>query len=98
MIEVPAPETLLLDTSYLGIVKASSRRSYLTAEWPPGVVARIAAAVPAISVMTVAEERAGEIKDGWGAERVETADHQRRGLVWIPPRPGHRRAVGDAAG
>ncbi len=84
MIALPAPEILLCDTSYLGIVRAAQRRPYLTDAWPADVVARIAAATLAISVITVAEERAGEIYGGWGPRSAAVANNARKGFVWVP--------------
>lgn len=96
--EGTAPETLLVDTSYLGIVRAATRKPYLTAGWDQGVVARIQAAVLAISVITVAEERAGEIKAGWGPRAVAEAATKRRSFLWLPLDSGvlGRWAVLDA--
>lgn len=82
--EGSAPETLLCDTSYLGVIRASERRPYLTAGWPVDVVERIRSAVLAISVITIAEERAGEVKNGWGEKSVREAAERRRSFLWIP--------------
>jgi predicted nucleic acid-binding protein len=85
MVEVIAPpEIFLCDTSYLGAVRAAGRRPHLTALWPADVVERLAAAILAISVITVAEERAGEIKAGWGEKAVAEAASRRRSFAWIP--------------
>ena len=78
------PETLLVDTSYLGVVQAAIRRPYLTAAWPTQTVTRIASAVLAISVITIAEERAGEIKAGWGAASVAHAAQRRKSFLLLP--------------
>ena len=79
-----APEILLVDTSYLGNVQAAGRRPYLTASWPADAVDRISAAILAISVITVAEERAGEIRAGWGHRAVSAAAIRRRSFLWLP--------------
>ena len=65
-------------------MKAVRRRPQLTALWPPDVRARIAAATLAISVVTVAEERSGEISGRWGSKAVEEAANARKGYVWVP--------------
>jgi predicted nucleic acid-binding protein len=77
------PELFLFDTSYRGQL-ARIHRKGLTPSWPDAVVKRISGGIQAISVITVAEERAGEIAAKWGAERMQEADKLRRALLWIP--------------
>lgn len=79
-----APEVILCDTSYLGAVRAASRLPYVSAAWPTKVTYRLASATLAISVITVAEERAGELEAGWKPAPVATADAARRAFLWVP--------------
>src|ERR671933_308940 len=82
--QLEAPEVLLCDTSYLGNAQLAERRPELLVKWPEAVVSRIRSAVLAISVITIAEQRAGEIMAGWGEPRVREAETRRRAFLWIP--------------
>lgn len=79
-----APEVLLCDTSYVGAARAVAKRSWISGDWPVSTTDRIASATLAISVITIAEERAGEMHANWGAATVAVADAARRAFVWVP--------------
>ncbi|SRR6266545_1649829 len=81
---LPPPEVLLCDTSYLGHAQLATLEPARYAHWPPEILERIRSAVLAISVITVAEERAGEVYRNWGQRRVEEATERRKRLTWIP--------------
>jgi predicted nucleic acid-binding protein len=84
MSSTAAPEVLLCDTSFVGARRAATKHSWISADWPSETTERIAGATLAISVITVAEERAGEIQADWGPGNVATADAARRAFVWVP--------------
>lgn len=76
------PELFLLDTSYRGQELRNEQRG--VTPWPAEVISRIRGGIQAISVVTVAEERFGEIRAKWGSTRCEDRDKLRRALLWIP--------------
>ncbi|MGH2971324.1 MAG: type II toxin-antitoxin system VapC family toxin [Gaiellaceae bacterium] len=76
------PDLFLLDTSYRGQTLRNERNG--VAPWPEEVIERISAGIQAISVMTVAEERSGEISGNWSRQRRQESDKLRRALLWIP--------------
>jgi predicted nucleic acid-binding protein len=78
------PEVLLCDTRYLGIVERSIRRPDRALNWPETVVERLSSATLAISVITVAETRAGFRKAGFGSRTIEDAERLMLAYVWIP--------------
>jgi len=79
-----APEVLLCDTTYVSQLMKAERRPGTTDHWPQEVVDRIAAAVLTISVITVAEIRAGMIRARWGTRSREEAEHRLAAYTWIP--------------
>jgi predicted nucleic acid-binding protein len=64
------PETILCDTTFVSAVQVDG----IPQEWPDDVRARLDASVLAISVVTLAELRAGHIYGKWGAPRRERAE------------------------
>src|SRR5919199_1377557 len=82
--EPEQPEVLLCDTSYLGNVAAGERRPELVTDWPPDIVSRIRQAILAISVITIAEQRSGELTAKWGDRKVQEAARRRRAFLWLP--------------
>jgi predicted nucleic acid-binding protein len=79
-----APEKLLLDTSFLGHELRARKRPDRYEHWDQLVLDRIAGSIRAISVVTVAEERAGWISAGWGEASVLSRRATLRGDLWIP--------------
>lgn len=71
------PELLLCDTSFVSLIQRAGRSSaaqHQTAEWPSDVRSRLEAAVLLVSVVTVAELRAGQRYAGWSEKRRASAD------------------------
>jgi predicted nucleic acid-binding protein len=81
---LPPPEVLLCDTSYVGHARLAALEPSRYAHWPREILDRIRNAVLAISVITIAEERAGEIYRNWGQRLVEEAGERRKRLTWVP--------------
>ncbi len=74
-----APERILCDTSFVGLTEKG-----IPGHWPGEVVERLDRAILAISVITLAEVRAGHIYAGWGTKRVEVAENRLETFVQIP--------------
>jgi predicted nucleic acid-binding protein len=82
--ELPAPEVLVCDTSFLGHFERSLRDSSRYRHWPRATLDRIAAAVAAITPFTLAEIRFGYTVAGWGAARIAAIENRLAGYVLIP--------------
>jgi predicted nucleic acid-binding protein len=67
-------ETLVCDTSFVSHARRQSEVPQRYRHWDPFVVGRVDAALLAISVVTVAEVRAGYRGGGWGARRIAEAE------------------------
>jgi predicted nucleic acid-binding protein len=62
-------ELLVADTTFVSIWQTSSVASNVTSHWPRHAIRRIEEATLSVSVVTVAELRAGHLKARWGARR-----------------------------
>jgi predicted nucleic acid-binding protein len=82
-----APERLLCDTSFVGHSAKRAARPDRYADWPADTLARIDAAILAISVITLAEARFGYLNAGWGAQRIAREEHRLAGFLQIPLDP-----------
>ncbi|MGD0272911.1 MAG: PIN domain-containing protein [Gaiellaceae bacterium] len=82
-----APETLLLDTSFLGHELKAKKRPERYEHWDRLALDRVSRSIRAISVVTVAEERAGWISANWGEATVSQRMATLRGHLWIPIDP-----------
>jgi predicted nucleic acid-binding protein len=69
-------ETLICDTSFVSHFFELGKRPERYAHWNQDVVARIRAAILAISIVTIAELRAGYLEAGWGSRRVAEMELQ----------------------
>jgi predicted nucleic acid-binding protein len=67
-------ETLICDTSFVSHARRQSEVPGRYRHWDASVVDRVDAALLAISVVTVAEVRAGYMGGGWGARRIADAE------------------------
>jgi predicted nucleic acid-binding protein len=76
-----APETILCDTSFVGI---QERGKAATAHWDRVTVARLDAAILAISVFALAEIRGGRIYAGWGQARCDRQEARLAAFLHIP--------------
>src|SRR4051812_29884077 len=80
MADAPS-ETILCDTSYVGV---QERGAKATAHWDPAVVARLDAAILAISVFSLAEIRGGRIYAGWGQARSDAQEARLAAFLQVP--------------
>src|ERR1700742_1407570 len=67
-------ETLICDTSFVGHLRGRLQAPERYAHWDAATVNRVEAAALAISVVTIAEVRAGYRHVGWGRRRVVEAE------------------------
>jgi len=99
-----APELLVCDTSFVGLVAQRHRKPQRVAHWDAEVLRRIEHARNAISVFTVAEARAGYLMAQFTRERIEQEERRLQrsaccpsmttcspsGFGYGPPRPIER--------
>ena len=67
----PPPEYILCDTSFVSARQAAVARPEFVEHWPSDVAERLDRAVLAISVISLAELRAGQVHAGFPAAKVE---------------------------
>jgi predicted nucleic acid-binding protein len=77
-------EVLVCDTSFLAHLWRRRRDSDRYQGWGTAVLPRLHCAVLAISIVTVAESRAGFLIDGWGRRRVAAAERALGAFLQIP--------------
>jgi predicted nucleic acid-binding protein len=75
-------ETLICDTSVVGHLLRRRLDPGRFAHWDQGAVDRIEAALLAVSIVTIAELRAGYIGAGWSSRKV--ADAERKVAEFVP--------------
>ncbi len=69
-------ETLICDTSFVGHFSRRKERPDRYTHWSARDIARIGAALLTISIVTIAELRAGYAGAGWGSRRVAEAERE----------------------
>jgi predicted nucleic acid-binding protein len=69
-------ETLICDTSFVSHLLSRRERPDRYSHWSPDDTARIRASLLAISVVTIAELRAGYLGAGWGSRRIAKTERQ----------------------
>jgi predicted nucleic acid-binding protein len=74
-------ETLICDTSFVSYFLCQQERPDRYPHWSPGDIARIKAALLAISIVTIAELRAGYADAGWGSRRVAEIEREWAGYL-----------------
>lgn len=79
-----APERLLCDTSFVAHVGIRRVKPERYEHWDALVVARIEAAVLAISVITLGEARFGYRNAGWGRARIAEEERRLSSFLQIP--------------
>lgn len=84
MADPAAPERLVCDTSFISHLRALRVRPERYANWDPDALARVEQAVLAISVVTLAEARAGYRKAGWGDAKITEEERRLAGFLQIP--------------
>jgi len=75
-------ETLICDTSFVSHLLQVDEAPERYAHWDKGVMDRVESELLAISIVTIAEIRAGYLKAGWGTRRVTWAE--RRLATYLP--------------
>jgi len=75
------PETILCDTSFVGV---QERGDAATAHWDRAVLARLDAAILAVSVFSLAEIRAGRIYAKWGQRRSDDQEARLAAFLRVP--------------
>jgi len=75
-------ETLICDTSFVSNLLRLDEAPERYGHWDEGVIDRVESELLAISVVTIAEVRAGYTKAGWGPRRVTRAE--RRLAEYLP--------------
>lgn len=84
MADQGSPEVILCDSSFVGYQERALRDPAAVSHWPSAAVARIDAAVLAISVIAIAEIRAGRIYANWGPKRCDAQDARLAAFLTIP--------------
>jgi predicted nucleic acid-binding protein len=79
-----SPERLVCDTSFVGTSAKRASRPEAYAHWPAEILARINAAILAISVITLAEARFGYLNANWGTTRIEREEHRLASFLQLP--------------
>lgn len=69
-------ETLICDTSFVSHLLKLDETPDRYAHWDEDIMGRVESELLAISVVTVAEVRAGYLKAGWGARKVSWAERK----------------------
>jgi predicted nucleic acid-binding protein len=81
-------EVIVCDTSVVGHLMRSRRDPERRARWDEEILGRLGAALLAISVVTVAESRAGFLMDRWGPRRTAAGEYHLGWFVQIPVEDG----------
>jgi predicted nucleic acid-binding protein len=77
-------EVLVCDTSFLAHLWKQRRDPDRYESWGAPLLPRLRSAILAISIITVAESRAGFLIDGWGRRRVSAAEWTLGAFLQIP--------------
>lgn len=78
------PEVVVCDSSFVGATGRRTTHPDQFAHWPQHTVARIEAAILAISVITLAEARFGFAAAKWGSARIEREEQRLAGFLQLP--------------
>ncbi len=84
MTEPGPPELIVCDSSFVGAVAQRRTRPQRVAHWDRAVLARIDRARAAISIITLAEARAGYVEGGFGAPRIEREERRLQAYAQLP--------------
>lgn len=79
-----AGETLLCDTSFVSVMQAAGRLQDVIQSWPEHTRRRLDSALLAISVVSIAELRAGHLYAEWGTPRRQRAEILISAYLQIP--------------
>lgn len=78
------PEKLLCDTSFVGHLGKRLVKPERYGDWEREKVERIDSAILAISVVTLAEARAGYLNAGWGQRKIDAEERRLGSFLRIP--------------
>jgi predicted nucleic acid-binding protein len=78
---VATTETLVCDTSFLRHAWRWSQEPTRYAHWGAATLARVEAALLAISIVTIAEVRSGQLRGGWGGRRIARSERALAGFL-----------------
>ncbi len=81
---MPEPELILCDTSVVAVLDRAIAQPELLEAWPDAARERLDHAVLAMSVITLAETRAGWLHANWGERRVAAAQLRLSSYASIP--------------
>lgn len=81
---MPEPELILCDTTVVGLLDRALAHPEMLAAWPDASRQRLDNAVLAVSVITLAETRAGWLHAGWGERKVASAELRLSAYASIP--------------
>lgn len=84
MTEESAPEVVLCDTTFVSLQERAGAKPETIAHWPAAVVERLDAAILALSVISLAEVRAGRIHAQWGTARSERQEARLAAFLLVP--------------
>ncbi|MBS1886357.1 MAG: type II toxin-antitoxin system VapC family toxin [Actinobacteria bacterium] len=82
-------EKLICDTSFVGHLARRGRSPERYERWGEAAIDRVDAGEPAVSVVTVAETRAGYLNAGCGRARMAEIERQLGRFRWLPIRRSH---------
>ncbi|HEY5332562.1 MAG TPA: PIN domain-containing protein [Solirubrobacterales bacterium] len=82
-------ETLICDTSFVANLMRREIRPGRYLHWGDAVLDRVEGASLAISIVTVAELRAGYVSAGWGRRTVTNSERMVAGFVRVPIEDSH---------
>jgi len=77
-------EIILCDTTFVSLQESSGRRPETVAHWPEETLRRLEAAILALSVISLAEIRAGRIYAGWGQQRSDQQEARLGAFLLVP--------------
>lgn len=80
----PESERMLCDSSFVGHISKRLSKPERYAHWDHVTLSRIDRAILAISVMTLAEARAGWLNAGWGEPRIRKEKRRLEGFLHVP--------------
>lgn len=87
-------ETLICDTSFVSHMWRRFRAPARYGHWDAKTMARVETAILSISVVTIAETRAGYLRANWGNSMIEAAEQR---LQRFHPIPVRRRYASEWA-
>jgi hypothetical protein len=77
--ESSSPEITLCDTTFVGLQERAGTKPETIAHWPSEILERLDRAILALSVISLAEVRAGRIHGGWSDARAQRQEDRLEG-------------------